>query len=291
MLGYSFATQVQQMQQTYESGGFEITPPKASVEEWPVIGEKIYAMWNTAAVNLPKLLEENKAQLHNLSMKVFTMARDMLGSVFLFLSALVIAGIMMTYGGAGSQVMERILNRLAGPEKGAQLYALSTTTVRSVASGVIGVAFIQALLLGVGFMLSDIPAAGVLAVFVMVLGVLQLPASIISLPAIAYLWLGGDASMLSNILFTLYLLVAGMVDNVLKPVLLGRGVDAPMPIILIGALGGMIAAGIIGLFVGAVVLTVGYEIFMAWVADLPASLVKNKDDAAEQPIQVETTKG
>jgi predicted PurR-regulated permease PerM len=100
---------------------------------------------------------------------------------------------------------------------------------------------------------------------VLLLGIVQLPASLISLPVIAYLWMAGDASTVMNVVFTVYLLVAGMADNVLKPLLLGRGVDAPMPIILIGAIGGMVSAGIIGLFVGAVVLAVGYRLFMAWV--------------------------
>jgi len=88
---------------------------------------------------------------------------------------------------------------------------------------------------------------------------------LVSLPAIAYLWWSGDASTASNIFFTVYLLVAGMADNVLKPLLLGRGVDAPMPVILLGAMGGMVTSGIIGLFIGAVMLAVGYQIFMGWV--------------------------
>jgi predicted PurR-regulated permease PerM len=145
------------------------------------------------------------------------------------------------------------------------LQSLSAATVRSVAIGVIGVAFIQALLLGIGFIMAGIPAAGVLALVVMLIGIVQLPAAIISLPVIAYLWWAGDGSTMSNIFYSIYLLVAGMADNVLKPLLLGRGVDAPMPVILLGALGGMASGGIIGLFVGAVLLAVGYQVFMDWV--------------------------
>jgi predicted PurR-regulated permease PerM len=172
---------------------------------------------------------------------------------------------MMAYGETGSQTMQRIFNRLTGPVTGPRLQDLSTATVRSVASGVIGVAFIQALLLGIGFIMAGIPAAGVLAFVVMLLGIMQMPAAIISLPAIAYLWWSGDASTTSNILYTIYLLLAGLADNVLKPLLLGRGVEAPMPVILIGALGGMVSGGIIGMFVGAVLLAVGYQVFMEWV--------------------------
>ena len=121
------------------------------------------------------------------------------------------------------------------------------------------------MLLGVGFVLAAIPAAGVLALIVLLLGIAQLPATIVSLPVIAYLWWSGDASTASNIFFTVYLLAAGMADNILKPLLLGRGVDAPMPVILLGAMGGMVSSGIIGLFIGAVLLAVGYQIFMGWV--------------------------
>jgi predicted PurR-regulated permease PerM len=183
----------------------------------------------------------------------------------MFSGALIVAGIMMAWGASGTDAMRRILIRLAGPVKGPQLQGLSVATVRSVVTGVLGVAFIQALLLGAGFFFSGTPAPGVLALIVLLIGIMQLPALVVSLPVIAYLWLGGDLSIMLKIIFTLYLLVAGMADNVLKPMLLGRGVDVPMPVVLIGALGGMVAGGFIGLFLGAVLLAVGYEIFMDWV--------------------------
>ena len=107
---------------------------------------------------------------------------------------------------------------------------------------------------------------GLLALVVLVFGIAQLPALIITLPAIAYLWSTGD-SHTTNLIITVYLLGAGMIDNVLKPLLLGRGVEVPMPVILFGALGGMVTSGIIGLFIGAVVLAIGYQVFMDWVAE------------------------
>jgi predicted PurR-regulated permease PerM len=129
------------------------------------------------------------------------------------------------------------------------------------------VAFIQALLLGIGFLFAGIPAAGVLALVVLLLGILQAPAVLVSLPAIGYLWWSGDGSTAMNVVWTAYLVIAGFADNVLKPLLLGRGVDVPMPVILLGALGGMVSGGIIGLFIGAVVLAVGYQLFMDWVEE------------------------
>jgi predicted PurR-regulated permease PerM len=267
ILGDSLAGQLHQLYTAIQNDELAINPPDPSVAEWPVVGKEVHAVWSSAAENLPQLLKERGPQLRELSETVLAMATSTVSGFFSFLVSLIIAGIMMAYGESGSAAMLQIINRFSGMDKGAQLHKLSTATIRSVAMGVIGVAFIQALLLGVGFVWADIPGAGILAVAVLLLGIVQIPAAVVSLPAIAYLWWSGDASTTSNIIFTIYLLIAGLADNVLKPLLLGRGVETPMPIILLGALGGMVSAGLIGLFIGAVLLALGYEIFMAWVTD------------------------
>ncbi|MBS1148173.1 MAG: putative inner rane protein [Proteobacteria bacterium] len=133
--------------------------------------------------------------------------------------------------------------------------------------GVLGVALIQAIVIGLALILAGIPYAGVLAVITLVLGVAQIPALLITLPAIAYIWMSGSYETTPAIIYTVLLVIAGFADNVLKPILLGRGVDAPMPVILLGALGGMVSAGLLGMFAGAVLLALGYQLFMAWVAD------------------------
>ena len=265
MIGGSFAKYIHRAYTAYENDSITIKQPDPKVAEWPLIGERVYKSWSKAANNLPVFIKENKGQLENISKRILSAAANTAGSLLVFVGAFVIAGVIMAFGESSSNTMQNIFNRLTGKERGPQLKNLSTATVRSVASGVIGVAFIQALLLGVGFIMAGIPAAGVLAVIVMLLGIMQLPALLISLPAIAYLWWLGDASTVINIFLSIYLVVAGMADNVLKPILLGRGVDAPMPVILLGALGGMVSSGIIGMFIGAVLLAVGYQIFMEWV--------------------------
>ena len=247
------------------AGGVAIPEPKPAVADWPLIGEKLHAAWQMAATDLPTFLQNHAPWIKEASKSVLKMLQSGAGGVFLFLASLIVAGIMMAYGESGSAAMSRIYDRLAGPSRGHTLFRLTVATIRSVATGVVGVAFIQALLLGVGFVFAGIPGAGILAVIVLLIGIVQLPALIVSLPAIVYIWWAGDASTLASTLYTLYLVVAGMADNFLKPMLLGRGVDAPMPVILIGALGGMVSSGIIGLFIGAVILAVSYEIFMAWV--------------------------
>jgi predicted PurR-regulated permease PerM len=267
MLGESFAGHAKDAYIAYQNDTITIKPPDPSVAEWPIIGDKLYNAWGAAADDLPGYLKSYRPQVKEILGKVLGTAADTAGVVLLFLGALIIAGIMMAYGEPGSQAIQRILCRLTDPVRGIRLQALSTATIRSVATGVIGVAFIQALLLGVGFYLANVPAAGVLSLIVFLIGIAQVPASIISLPVVAYIWWSGDASTTINIVWTIYLIVAGMADNVLKPLLLGRGVEAPMLVILIGAMGGMVSAGIIGLFLGAVLLAVGYKVFMVWVND------------------------
>jgi predicted PurR-regulated permease PerM len=148
---------------------------------------------------------------------------------------------------------------------------LSTATIRAVAKGVLGVAFIQAIIVGICLLIAGVPWAGVLAAIVLVLGIAQVPAAIVTLPAIGYIWSSGTYGTGAAVLYTVLLFVAGLADNVLKPLMLGRGVDAPMPVILLGALGGMAAAGILGMFVGATLLALGYQILMGWVAGNPVA--------------------
>ena len=281
-LGTSMATEIHEVATAVEAGEYTIKQPSPEVAEWPLIGNKVHTAWTAAATNFPAFLKKNASQVKKITKSVLAGAASTLGSALMFLGAFIISGVMMAYGESGSMAMKRITQRLAGPGKGAQVHSLSVATIRSVAMGVVGVAFVQALLLGVGFILAGIPAAGVLAFIVLFLGILQLPALLVSLPVIGYMWWSGDGSNVHNVVFTVYLLVAGFADNVLKPLLLGRGVDVPMPVVLIGALGGMITAGFIGLFVGAVLLSVGYELFMQWVEqDLEeqASAVAGDDGA------------
>jgi predicted PurR-regulated permease PerM len=270
MLGSSFASHAQDAYVALDKGTLTIPAPSPRVAEWPLVGKKLYAAWNSAATNLPAFVGDHQDKLKNLARRGLATAASTAVAILLFLAAMIVAAIMMAYAESGSNAMRRVFIRLSDPARGPRMQKLATATVRSVAAGVIGVAFIQAILLGMGFLFAGIPAAGVLAFVVLFIGILQIPAILVSIPAVAWLWLSGDGSTTSNVLWTIYLLVAGMSDNVLKPLMLGRGVDAPMVVILIGALGGMVTGGFIGLFIGGVVLAVTYQLFMEWV-DSPES--------------------
>jgi predicted PurR-regulated permease PerM len=252
-----------------QNNTLQVPPPRESVAEWPLVGEKVHSFWDAAHTGLPALVQSMQPKIGDIAKASLGFVAS-IGAVLLkLLLALVIAGIMMAFGDSGAREIRAIFEKIFDGPRGAQFADLSTATIRSVAKGELGVAFVQAIIVCVCLLIAGVPWAGALAAIVLVLGIAQVPAVIVTLPAIGYLWSGGDYGNVAAVAYTVLLLVAGMADNVLKPLMLGRGVDAPMPVILLGALGGMVAAGIIGMFVGATLLALGYQVFMAWVATNP----------------------
>ena len=264
LLVFSFADSTTDLVKQVQSGTMQVPAPSESVAAWPLVGGKLYGLWSAAHNNLGGLVTKYEPKIAVVTKQILGYATSAGSAILMFLVALVIAGIWMAYGSSGHAAAKAIAKRMAGAEKGEALVALSTATIRTVAQGVIGIACVQALLLGAGFILVGIPAAGIWALLVLLLGILQIPALFVALPTIIYVFSTNDSTTVA-VMFAVYTLVAGSVDNILKPLVLGRGVDAPMPVILLGALGGMATSGLIGLFLGSVLLALGYQLFMAWV--------------------------
>jgi predicted PurR-regulated permease PerM len=264
LLVFSFADSTSNLVKQVHSGTLQIPAPNESVAKWPVVGENTYALWSAAHTDLGALVTKYEPKIAEVTKKILGYAASAGTDILMFLVALVLAGIWMAYGASSHAAAKAIAKRMAGAEKGEKLVTLSTATIRAVAQGVIGIACIQAILLGAGFIMVGIPAAGIWAVIVLLLGIVQIPPLLVSLGTVIYVFSTNDSTTVA-IMFTVYTLVAGSADNILKPLMLGRGVDAPMPVILLGALGGMATGGIIGLFLGSVMLTLGYQLFMAWV--------------------------
>jgi predicted PurR-regulated permease PerM len=269
MLASEFGDSVQNLVNSMRDNTLQIPAPPERIAAWPVVGKKAHAIWSQAHDDLPALVKSMQPKIGELATKALGIVAGLGGGLLLFLFSFVVAGIMMAYGEPGARAMKEIFERIVGIDRGQEFAKLSTDTVRAVASGVIGIACIQALIIGISLMIAGVPFAGVLAVVVLMFGIAQLPAVIVTLPVIGWIWASGDYSTGPAIAYTVVLFVGGLADNVLKPLMLGRGVDAPMPVILIGALGGMATGGILGMFIGATVLALGYQIFMRWVADNP----------------------
>lgn len=247
-----------------EEGSLTVPAPPESVGEWPLVGEQFAAFWQGASENLPQTLTSIAPQLKEAAGWLLTTAAGAGFAVLQFVFSIIIAAAMLANAEGVGGFLQALASRLSG-ERGAAYASMATKTVRSVANGVLGVALIQALLAGVGLLAAGVPGAGLWALLVLLVAIVQLPPLLVLIPIIIYVF--STASTTVAVLFTIWSVLVGMSDALLKPLLLGRGVEVPMLIVLIGAIGGMIGAGIIGLFVGAVVLALGYELFKAWLAE------------------------
>jgi predicted PurR-regulated permease PerM len=266
MLGISLIEHLTNSLVAWRTEGRSIPAPDASVQEWPLIGSALYETWLAISDNLQGYLRSHADEVRAALSRVVSGTGGVITTVLTFAGALIIAVVIMVYGEQSSHGARRIAVTLVGGERGANLQSLAVATIRSVAAGVIGVAFVQALLLGFGFLWAEIPGAGVWALVALILGIIQLPAILIVLPVLGWLWGFHGGDVVSTTMMSVYFVVAGLSDNIMKPLLLGRGVEVPMPVVLLGALGGMIWMGLIGLFLGSVILSVGYQLFWAWVA-------------------------
>nr|WP_256595928.1 AI-2E family transporter [Pseudomonas sp. RW407] len=278
-LGESIASSVQLALHSAQEWKLEIPPPTEAVQGWPVIGEPLYRIWMHASQDLSWALQQVAPHLKDLSKTLLVKLAGVGTGVLVFVFALIIAGLFLANGERSAHRATVIAQRIFSPERGAELASLCAATIRAVAQGVVGIAFIQMLLVGVGLVLMGVPGAGLLALLVLLLGIMQLPVLLITLPVVLYVF-SQDGVGATTILFAIWTIAAGLSDNVLKPLMLGRGVSVPMPVVLIGALGGMISNGIIGLFIGPVVLAVGYELFNSWVDQVQNG---GEQPAAENP--------
>jgi predicted PurR-regulated permease PerM len=176
----------------------------------------------------------------------------------------ILAGFLLPTGPGFVAAIRTMMARVL-PQRSEELVALAGATIRTVSQGVIGIAVVQSFLIGIGLKFAGFAHAGLIAFLVLVLSIVQIGPSIVLLPCVIWIWMTKDSA--TALFMTIYLVVVGLADNVLKPLLMGRGLTTPMPVMFIGLLGGTLAHGIVGLFIGPIVLAVGWELMMAWIRD------------------------
>jgi predicted PurR-regulated permease PerM len=250
-------------------GQLQIPGPNPKVADWPIVGEKIYEAWTLAHNNLQEAMMQVAPHLTGAATYTVSMLGSGLASVLMFVVSLFIAGGFMTYADASGTAAHKLFLRLGGTRPGGEWAAMCVATVRSVLQGVVGVAVIQTALCALGLFTMGIPGAPIWTALILFLAIAQLPTIIVVGPIILYAF--AHYGTTPAVIFTVWMMLAGFSDTLLKPLLMGRGLDIPMPIILMGAIGGMISAGIIGLFSGAVVLAIWYMLFKSWMEQTPVS--------------------
>jgi predicted PurR-regulated permease PerM len=263
MLSDSAIKNSQALAAKIQEGSLTIPPPSDKVREWPLVGKKTHEAWSLASTNLEGMVRKYKEQLESLGKLALSAAAGAGATVLQFMVSIIIAGVFLVYAGSSTHAVEKLSARLVGRQEGTRFAEMAGATIRSVAQGVLGVALIQAVLAGIGLIVMGVPYAGLIALLVLLWAIIQLPTIIVLAPVIIYVF--STAATVPAVIFMVYMLLVGLSDNILKPLLLGRGLEIPMPVILLGAIGGMIMSGLIGLFVGAVVLSVGYTLYNAWL--------------------------
>ena len=246
----------------FQAGDLHIPPPTAAVADWPVIGNWLYENWLELSENTGGSLKGFMPQIVSWGEKTLgTLANAGIG-VLQFAASIFIAGIFLVFFEKGSGMGIQVFNKVVG-DRGEEFMDTSLKTIRNVATGVLGVAVIQTTLMGLGLNLANIPLAAVWIVLILVMTIAQIPVLLFNIPLIIYLFAFMDP--LPAVLWTLYFLVMGMIDNILKPLLMGKGASVPMLVIFLGALGGFLAFGFIGLFLGSIVLSLAYKLYLTWV--------------------------
>lgn len=263
VLTESSVTALKLVAENVQDGTVSVDPPDPRVAEWPIVGATIYKVWSGAATNLQATLNQFQPQLLSFGQWALSFAGATAIGILQFVFSIIIAGVLLLNAESGYKMTHAIATSLAS-RRGEELTDLSIQTIRSVTKGVLGVAIIQTILASIGLVVMDVPAAGIWAGAVLILAIVQLPPILVLGPII--IWVFSIADPVPATIFAVYSFIVSMADAFLKPLLLGRGVAVPMLVILIGAIGGAITSGIIGLFIGAIVLALGYELLMAFVS-------------------------
>lgn len=245
-----------------EEGEVKVPEPPRQVRKMPLVGDYVWKWWNRASDNIMHLVDPFEPQLKEWGTQLLKAAGNFSLAVLQFVFSILVAAVLLAREADGRELARRISHSLAGPG-GADLMVLVANTIRSVTHGILAVAFIQAALAGIGLVAVGIPMAGLLTLICLLLCILQLGTLFVAVPAILYIF--HTESLTVAILFAAYMSFVGLIDNILRPLLLGRGVRVPLLIVFIGSFGGLMAAGIIGLFVGAVILVLTYRLGMQWL--------------------------
>lgn len=247
-----------------DTEALSIPPPIETVKKWPLIGEQLFEFWELASKNLKAALVKVGPHLKPLGSSLLGAAGTAGTGILQFFAAVIIAGFLLSPGPSLVEAVAAFLRRLVS-RRGDEFVQLAGATIRNVSQGVIGVSLLQAFLAGIGLMAAHVPGASLIVFFVLILGIVQIGPSLILIPVIIWSWITMETT--TALIFTAYMVPVNLVDNILRPIIITRGLTTPMLVIVIGAVGGTLSNGIIGLFVGPIVLAVAWDLLVTWVRE------------------------
>jgi predicted PurR-regulated permease PerM len=235
--------------------------PPESVRDWPVIGERVYRLWTNVATDTKELLLEAAPRLRPLGVKLLEMAGTVVFGLVEFIASIVVAGFLLSPGPHLVDALAVVSRRIFGRHSDGMMLLVGST-IRNVSRGVVGIALAQSFLAGVGLLVAGVPAAGFFSFLALVLSIVQIGPAIVLIPIVVWSWLAMKAT--SAVIFTAYMVLVSVMDNVLRPFVMGHGLTTPMPVIFVGVMGGILANGISGLFLGPIILSVAWALTVGW---------------------------
>src|SRR6478609_76917 len=248
-----------------ENGTLKVATPGQNIKDWPLIGDKAYDFLYSLSTDLKAGVLEYKEQIVELTKKLLGSVLSSTVALLQVVLSVIIAGVLMVSTSA-QDLATNFIKRISGGS-GDEFLEISVSTVYQVVKGILGVAVIQTLIQAVGLFGAGIPFAGVLTVVCLMLSIIQVGPIIVNLGVIAYLFSLDNTTAAA--LWSVFFVVSGLSDNVLKPLLLGKGALVPMLVIFLGVIGGFMMSGFVGLFVGPIIFSIGYKLFAAWMDDTP----------------------
>jgi predicted PurR-regulated permease PerM len=261
-LGFGLIGWISSLVQQLGSGPFSIPPPPVNVKNWPLVGNDVYRLWIMAATHADTMLLQAAPSLKSLAGKLLDIAENVASGLLEFVASIIVAGFLFSPGLRIADSLSAFARRLLS-DQGEQMVQLASATVRNVSRSVIGIALLQSILAGAGFLLAGLPAAGILAFVTLILSIAQVGPGILLIAVSVWSWTEMEA--ISALIFTVYMILVGVMDNILRPFVITRGLTTPMLVIMLGVIGGLLAYGIIGVFIGPIVLSVAWELFRAWL--------------------------
>jgi predicted PurR-regulated permease PerM len=245
-----------------EAGTLKLPAPVESVRDWPLVGGQLYAFWELASTNLEGALARVQPELKSIGGAFLSAAAGTGLGIIQFVVAVIIAGFLYVPAGRLTAGCRALAKRVAAA-RGDEFVDLASTTIRNVARGVIGISLLQSLLIGIGLLVAAVPGAGLITFGALILAIIQIGPGILVIGTIVWAWMSMET--IWAVVFTVYMIPAMLIDNILRPIVMSRGLSTPMVVIFIGVLGGTLAYGLIGLFLGPIVLAVAYELLVRWV--------------------------
>jgi predicted PurR-regulated permease PerM len=273
---------VPQVAQFFQDFAVEVAPePPAWITGIPVIGDLIGGVWRSVVTDLAGVVRRAMPAAEQAGVWALAQGANLAVAVLEFLFAILIAGVLLITADRFHALAEQLVSRLDLGDSG-RLIGVVVGTVRSVSIGLVGTAAVQSMIAAIGFVIAAVPGAPLLGFLTFMLALVQLPTFLIWLPATIWLYVTGDTTQ-AIFLGIWGLAFVNTVDNFLRPYLISRGARLPFALILMGVLGGLLAWGIIGLFIGPTLLAVAYSLIREWMGEAEARVAADSpSDSSNQ---------